>query len=191
MIEALPTGWRGQTLAAGLTLAMLAAVYVTVVAPLLQFYADRAVLIETRQSLQLKLDAVAAELPALRARIDELRAGGKQVGTMTFGGATDAIATAALQGRIAEFAGSAGVTIGSSESLPAETRGPYRRLGLRLVLSGSYDSFVKLLAQIEEATPPLIVSNLQIRSVQRRGVAAAVGALDGSLEIVGFRAEER
>jgi general secretion pathway protein M len=188
----LPTGWRGRMLAVGLAFAALAAAYTLVAAPLLELYADRAVLIETRRTLLAKLQAVAAELPGLRARVSETRAAG-DTSKVTLDGASDPIASAALQGRIEELAGSAGITIGSTESLPAEVRGPYRRLGLRLVLSGSYDSLVTLLARIEAAAPPLIVDNLQIHSFQKRPGTAPTGAavLDASVEIYGFRADAK
>ena len=56
-------------------------------------------------------------------------------------GASDAIASANLQSRIEELAASAGATISSTESLPAEVRGGYRRIGLRYVLIGSYETW--------------------------------------------------
>ena len=125
----------------------------------------------------------------LRARAVEIRAAGDS-SKVTLDGASDAIASATLQGSIEEFASAAGVKIGSTESLPAEARGPYRRLGLRLVLTGSYDSLATLLARLEAATPPLIVDNVQFHSFQRRpGAPPAAASLDASFEIYGFRAD--
>jgi general secretion pathway protein M len=188
----LPTGWRGRMLALGLAFATLAAIYTLVVAPLLELYADRTVQIETRRTLLLKLQGLAAELPGLRARVAEIRANGDSSSKLTLQGASDAIASAALQGRVEELAGAAGITIGSTESLPAEARGPYRRLGLRMVLSGNYDGLVTLLSRLETAAPPLIVDNLQLHSFQRRpGAPPGGAALDASVEIYGFRAEPR
>jgi hypothetical protein len=50
---------------------------------------------------------------------------------VTLEGPSDAIASANLQSHIAEFAASVGVTVGSTESLPVETRGlPSHRTAL-------------------------------------------------------------
>ena len=82
-----------------------------------------------------RLKAAADELPELRARVAQLRAtaGARKV---TLDGSSDAIAAANLQSHIEELAASVGVTIGSTESLPVEVRGGYRRIGLRYTLSG-------------------------------------------------------
>ncbi len=190
MIATLPTGWQGRLLALSLAFLALAGLYAIAAAPLLDLYAERAQRIETRRAMLAKLNTIAGELPVLRARVSELRAavGSKK---LTLDGASDAIASAALQGHIQELAGAAGISIGSTESLPAEVQqGGYRRLGLRLVLNGTYESLARLLGRIETATPPLIVDNLQIRSFQRRPGATPVVALDANLEVYAFRADE-
>lgn len=189
MIATLPTGWRGRLLALGLAFIALAAVYSVAAAPLLDLYADNAALAERRRALVVKLNAIAGELPSLRARVAELRA---VVATdkLTLDGASDPIASAALQGRIEALASTAGVTIGSTESMPAEVQGGYRRLGLRLMINGPYESLAKLLAGLEATRPPLIVDNLQVRSFQRRPGTTPIPMLDASLEVHGFRADE-
>jgi general secretion pathway protein M len=191
MNPTLPTGSRGRLLALGLAAVVLAALYTAVVAPILEFYASNELTIETRQALAEKLNGMRQELPALRTQIARLRAaaaGDRQ----TLEGGSDAVATASLQGRIGEIAGSTGVTIASSEILPAQAQDGYRRLGLRIVVNGSYDGLIRLLAGIEKATPPLIVDNLQIRGAQRRPRAPAdsVAPLDASFEVSGFRLGE-
>ena len=189
MIRSLPTGRQGRMLALGLALATIVATYVAVAAPLVELYADRAALIETRHSLLIKLRSVAAGLPALRTRVTNLRAE-SDTSKVTLDGSTDAIASAALQGRIEGLAGAAGVTIGSTEGLPVEVRGPYRRIGLRLVLSGSYESLVTLLARLEAAVPPTIVDNMQFHAFQKRpGARSSTPPLDASFEVYGFRAD--
>jgi general secretion pathway protein M len=115
--------------------------------------------LEDRHLLLPRLRAAADELPALRERVEQLRnaAGSRKI---TLEGASDAIAAATLQSRIEELATSVGATIGSTESLPVETRSGYRRIGLRYVLSGQYETLVKFLAKLESATPPLVIDNL-------------------------------
>ena len=182
----LPTGYRGRLLALLLLLVALGGVYLVVAAPLLELYAGRAAVLENRRMLVPRLKATADELPELRARVAQLRAtaGAQKV---TLDGSSDAIAAANLQSRIAELATSVGVTIGSTESLPVEVRGGYRRIGLRYTLSGPFETLVKFIARLEAATPPLVIDTLRIHGVLRRPGAAAASALDAGLDVFGFR----
>jgi len=186
----LPTGHRGRFLALLLLLVVLAAVYLVVAAPLLDLYAERTALVEDKRMLVPRLKAAADELPELRARVADLRAtaGARKV---TLEGSSDAIASANLQSHIAEFAASVDVTIGSTESLPVETRGGYRRIGLRYTLSGPYETLLKFIAKLEAATPPLVIENLHIRGVLRRPGTPAAGALDAGLDVFGFRNDDK
>lgn len=135
------------------------------------------------------LKAAAEELPELRARASELRAAANNR-KVTVEGASDAIASANLQSRIEELASSVGATIGSTESLPGEVRSGYRRIGLRYVLSGPYETLVRLLAVLEAATPPLVIDNLHIHGVLRRPGTPAAAGLDAGLDVFAFRNNE-
>jgi hypothetical protein len=188
-LAALPTGRQGQLLALALLLAALGAIYLLAAAPLLDFYAGRAAALENARMLVPRLKAAADELPGLHARAAELRATAS-THKVTVDGSSDAIASANLQSHIAELAAAAGVTIGSTESLPAEMRGGYRRIGLRYALSGPYETLMKFLARLDAATPPLVVDNLSIHGVMRRPDAPAASALDAGLDVYGFRNKE-
>jgi general secretion pathway protein M len=186
----MPTGRRGRLLALGLVLITLGGLYFMAVAPLLDLYAGRQQQLEDGRMLLPRLQAAAATLPELRARVAELHEAAR-TRKVTLDGASDAIASANLQSRIDALAASVGAMIGSTESLPAESSNGYRRIGLRFALSGSYETLVKLLAKLEEATPPLIVDNLQIHGVLRRpGLPADAEAdpgLDAGFDVYGFR----
>jgi general secretion pathway protein M len=193
----MPTGRNGRLWALILMLITAASVYLVVVLPLVNLYADRQSVLENRRMLLPRLRAATEELPGLRARAAELRAaaGARKV---ALEGASDAIASANLQSRIEELAASVGATISSTESLPAEIRGSYRRIGLRYVLVGSYETLVTLLAKLEAATPPLVIDNLHIqgglRAERRPGRAGTPGlvtpALNAGLDVYGFRTNE-
>ena len=172
-------------------LVALAGVYFLVVTPLVDLYAERQSVLENRRMLLPRLQAAGEELPGLRMKVSELRA---TVGTrkVTLDGSSDAVAAANLQSRIEELAASVGAMISSTERLPAEVRGGYRRIGLRYVLNGPYETLAKLLARLEAATPPLVVDNLHIPGVlrARRAGAAATTGLDAGLDVYGYRANE-
>ena len=188
-LAALPTGRQGQLLALALLLAALGAIYLFAAVPLLELYAERSAAVENARMLVPRLKTAADELPGLRARAAELRATAS-THKVTLDGSSDAIASANLQSHIAELAASAGVTIGSTESLPTEMRGGYRRIGLRYALSGPYESLVKFLARLDAATPPLVVDSLSIHGVMRRPGTPAASALDAGLDVYGFRNNE-
>ena len=73
------------------------------------------------------------------------------------------------------------------QRIAAENRGGYRRVGLRLAISGDYDGIIKLLAAIETAAPPLVLSNVQFHGVLRPTAQAQSSRLDAGLEVYGFR----
>src|SRR5262249_40610402 len=89
--------------------------------------------------------------------------------------------------RVEELAAAASIAIASSESLPAENRPSYRRVGLRVTVSGDYDGIVKLLGAVETAAPPLITANLRVRGFLRSAAETANGRAEGGFEIYAFR----
>ncbi len=182
----MPTGRAGQLLALAILCLVLGGVYFLVVAPVLDLYSQREATLADRRMLAPRLSAAAAELPALRARLAELQASAT-TRKIALDGASDAIAGANLQSRIEELAASTGVTIGSTEGLAAENRGGYRRIGLRLAITGEYDAMIKLLGAIETAAPPLILSNLQFHGVLRPISQPPSSRLDAGFEVYGFR----
>jgi hypothetical protein len=190
----LPTGRRGQGLAVGLLLLVLGSLYFLAEAPLVELYQQGEARLEDGRMLLPRLQAVAAGLPALRARVAELRAAAR-TRKVTLDGASDAIASANLQSRIEGFASSVGATIGSTESLPVETHDGYRRIGLRIALNGPYETLVGLLTKLEEATPPLVVDNLQVHGVLRRPGLPQTGGgdigLDAGIDVYGFRSDDK
>jgi general secretion pathway protein M len=185
---------------------VLAAVYLIVIAPALSLYSRGENSLDEKRMLEPHLRAAAAEVPLLRAQLAEFRRAAATQ-KLTFDGATDAIASAGLQSRIEGLAGSAGVTIASTEALPAEAQGTYRRIGLRFSVSGTYDSLVKLIAAVQTANPPLVVQNLQIHGTLRpqdllqqpltaqRQLPAQTALplalkLDARLEVCAFRSQD-
>jgi len=169
---------------------VLGGVYLLLVSPIFDLYSQREATLADRRMLAPRLSAAAAELPELRARLAELQAAAT-TRNITLEGASDAIAAANLQSRIEELAKSAGVTISSTEGLAAENRGGHRRIGLRLAISGDYDGIIKLLAAIETAAPPLVLSNLQFHGVLRPTAQAQRSRLDAGFEVYGFRRADR
>lgn len=182
----LPSGRQGRLLALALLGLALAAVYATLAMPLLSFYYDRQARMAREREFIVKLDNIVAELPALQARLDRLRAASANH-KMALAGESDAIAAAALQGDLERYATAAGVAIGSSEILPAVPAEDYHRVGIRVLVNGRYQALLQLVARIETSRPPLAIDNLQIRGMQSGTPGQMSVGLDASLEVYGFR----
>ena len=184
--DLLPTGRRGQALAAGLLLLVLAAAWGAVASPLLALYAERAEALATRAALADRMERVAAGLPELRRQAAAASAVGPAV-RVVLPGATDAVAAAAPQGMVQEMAQRGGATLSSIEALPAEQAGAYRRVGLRVTLAAPWPVLVRLLSAIAAASPVMLVDDLQLQT-SRRLVRPDDAPLDASLTVLAFRA---
>jgi general secretion pathway protein M len=167
----------------------LGAGYVLIAAPVLDFYHQREAALADKRMLAQRLNAAAAELPGLRAQLATLQAAAS-TRKIVLDGTSDAIASANLQRRIEELGTSTGVTISSTEAVAAESRGAYRRIGLRLAVSAEYAGVVKLLGAIDAAAPPLVLSNLQIHTIVRPTGDQSNARLDAGFEVYGFRNSE-
>jgi general secretion pathway protein M len=177
-------------LAVAILIAALGSVYLLVAVPLQDLYVQRQWGLEDRRLLAARLETAAMEVPALRARLAELRVTAN-TSKVTLDGANDAIASANLQSRIESLATSSGVTLGSTEALPAADRGGLRRIGLRVETRGEYESLVKLIGAIDAAAPPLVVDNLHIRAPARpAGMPGAGSKLDAGFEVYGVRGND-
>jgi general secretion pathway protein M len=185
MIESLPTGRRGQALAWALLLVVLAAIWVAAAAPLLDWHAEREETLQQRATLARRMAQVAAGLPELQRQAAAAAAG--PVAATLLDGSTDAVAGARLQQLIQDMAGRAGATLSSTETLPAEAVASYRRIGVRVALSVSWGVLVQLLLAVEQASPQMLVDDLQIHGVRRIGVAGEP-PLEATFTVLGFRA---
>jgi general secretion pathway protein M len=181
--EALPDGPRGRILAAGLTLALLGALWFGVITPLIGWYQDRAEELAQRHALLARMRVLVETLPDL-----ERQSGGvRPAPTALLPGATDALAAAAMQSAAQAMAAAAGADLASMETLPAEARGGYRRIGLRVSLSAPWPVLIELLRSAVQQQPRMLVDDVQFRAspMQVREAAAPVSA---SFTLLAFRA---
>jgi general secretion pathway protein M len=183
MDTTLPDGRRGQILAIALTVTVLAALWFGVAAPLIGWYQAEAEALTQRQSLLRHMQALADTLPAL----EHSPAAAKPAAPALLSGSTDALAAAAMQSAVQSMASRSGVELASMETLPAEPRGPYRRIGLRVALTAPWPAVVGLLRAAGQGQPRMLVDDVQLRvtPVQGHSSAAPIGA---SFTLLAFRA---
>ena len=189
----LPTGVRGRVLALALTATALASIWFGIAAPLMELYADRADLLDRRTALARRMAEVADTLAPLQARqAQDRQAQGQAAATppvqALLAGGSDAIAGAALQGLVQDMARDAGTNLTRIETLPAEARGSYRRIALRVALTAPLPDLVKFLTALAQANPRMLIDDVQLRGTNTRE-AAGSPPIDTTLTILAFRAE--
>ena len=180
---ALPEGLRGRLLALALTLTAIAVLWLGCVQPLLTWHAARAEALEQRSALWQRMVALAATMPELQRK----SSGERAPAAALLEGGSDAVAGAALQSVVQRMAARAGAELNSMEMLPAEERGAYRRIGLRVATAAQWPVLVELLREIEQGSPRMLIDDLQLRAppVELRTATTPINA---SFTIVAFRA---
>ncbi len=182
----LPTGRAGRMLALGITLIVALAAWFAVASPLLDWHAERADRLYQRRALERRMAVVAATLPQLRASETARTAKGPAPTTL-LEGATDAVAAASLQERVQEMAAQVGAALASTETLPATQAGAYRRIGLHISLSAPWTVLVRLLELVEQASPRMLVDDLQLHGA-RMVAAPPDPPLEAGFTVFAFRA---
>jgi general secretion pathway protein M len=180
----MPEGRWGRLLALVLLAATLGVLWFAVADPTLDWYAARAERLMERRSMLAHMTRIVATLPALQQ--ESGKAGSAPPATALLDGETDAIAGAALQTVVQDLAAAAGVTLASSEALPGEQQGGFRRIGLRVTVHGGWPELIALLQAVDESPLRLLVDNLNLHATaqpQRTGPAP----IEASFVVRGFR----
>ena len=166
MSAALPEGRRGQALAVGMALAASGLLWLGLVAPALDWYADRQDRLERQAAVLRRMQALAAGVPALKLEAEAIRtAPGRAEAALE--GAGDAVAAATLQQTLDRLAQDAGLRIGSAETLPAEAAGAWQAITVRVTVTGAWPALVGLLRGIAAAPTAMQVDDLQLRPPPR------------------------
>lgn len=141
-----------------------------------------------RRMLADRMEELVQALPALRRRADTAVSTGLAA-TSLLQGSNDAVAGAALQGRVQDMAQRAGASLSSVETLPAAPAGAYRRIGLHVSLVATWPVLVGLLQSVEQARPRMLVDDLQLHGshILLRSTALPLTA---SFTVYAFRGTE-
>jgi hypothetical protein len=183
MAPALPTGQRGQALAAALALLALVVVWLGVLAPALNFYGSRQ---DQVDALRARAAREAALIEALPRLAKEAEIAARTPTRAVLAGNSDAIAGAALQEQVQTMASGANAQLTSIETLPGEQAGNYRRIGVRVELSAQLVVVIHLLAAIEEAQPSMLLDDIRLTGTPV-GPQNAQLPLDAAFTVYAFR----
>jgi general secretion pathway protein M len=182
-----PSGRTGQALALFITLLGVAAIWLVIVSPVLEWHQERVDQLRRDQELARRMAALVDTLPALREAARNTGQEARPAALLT--GQTDAIAAAALQQKLEEMAATAGLRIGSEEIMPPQALGPLRAISVRITVSAPWQALVRLLQVLAESDMPMIADDVQLRgpaTVQR----ASDPPIEGSLVVTGFRGND-
>lgn len=159
--------------------------YVMVIVPVRDFrqaVADE--IAEGHDQLQRSARLIAA-LESLRAEREGLKKRLTQARTRLLPGTSGTLGAAALQERANAIASEKGVTVQSTQVMREETIEPYRKVSVRLTLSGEIKPFAELLSGLEFGQQ-LVIPFVEV--TRRGAVAGAKGprTLSATVEVNGF-----
>jgi general secretion pathway protein M len=183
------TGRRGQGLAVGLTLLVLAVVWLGAAAPLQAWYADRAETLMQRQALLQRMQALAASLPALRSAASKATNGAASE-NMLLEGSSDAVAAADLQEMVQRMAGAAGASLAAVETLPAERSGTWHKVALRINLDAPWPVLMDMLRSVEQSPTRIFVDDLHFLGPSTAGATPSNVPIQASFVLYGYRQAE-
>lgn len=180
-------GIREQRLiiAAGVVLALLL-VRMTIISPFLDYRANlRERIAEQREWLE-NSQAYMARAGEVERNSDKLRAQVRQIRGQLIPGKTPDLAAANLQDTLHSLADAAGVEIRSTQKMRDEPVDDFRKIAVRITITGEVRALAEFLAGIEYDSQRLLISFFEI---SRRGAVLrnkGARALSATIEVSGF-----
>jgi len=175
-----------------LPFAVLAAVYLLAIAPMLESYErGRGELTHMREMLA-RTSAVAAQRDAIEAEVAALRQRQAESG-LYLRGESEALANAALQDQISAAVDEGDGSLRSLEALPSETADGLTRLSMQARLIGDIRDIAALLHRLESGQPLLFIDELSLRgrlSRERGDTVRITPDLLVDLLVTGYRLDE-
>lgn len=178
-----------RLLAVLILLGAIGLIYLGGVEPLLDDYRGTRAAIADREAAIARFRRVAAELPQRRAQLAALRQ--RQAASEGFlQGTNDALVAAQIQNRIKALVEAAHGELKSTQVLPVQDEGKYRRITIRVQMMLNTEAAQRVLYGVETASPLLFLDNLDLRTHagadRRRERAAEDPALDVRLDVYGY-----
>jgi len=178
---------RDRRILAGIgAVAALSLLYVGLVQPLIHYRKRVKTEIEEGQDQLEHAARFLAVADTLRAERDDLRQRVAQAKERLLPGSSGTLGAAALQERANSLAAEKGVTVQSTQVMKEEPADPFRKIAIRLTLSGELRPLAELLSGLEYGPQQLSIPFIEI---SRRGaIAGAKGprTLSATVEVNGY-----
>lgn len=180
--------------AVGLLLAVLFLIYLFLLKPWLDSYAQLGESLESQQDLRERFSRVAAGRDELEARLEELKSRATHR-PLFIKGASETLAAAALQEQVSQYIQNGGGSVLSIEAMQPQEEGSFAAVGVRVQFTGRYEAIYRALHSIESSVPYLFVEEMDFRSQRQRRrrnqeQETEETALLVALEIIGFLSPE-
>lgn len=174
--------------AVALLIVVIGLIHGVAIQPIVEEFSSYADSIATAEETLPRFERVAATLPRVKARYAELReqfaaAGGFLSGT------NESLAGAALQTRIKQLVEESGAELRSTQILPGREESRFRRITVRVNMTGGTEALRKLWHAMESNPQFLFIDNFDVRgrAVRRqRNQPEEIVALDVRFDAVGF-----
>ncbi|RMD62075.1 MAG: hypothetical protein D6826_08305 [Alphaproteobacteria bacterium] len=153
--------------ALGLLAVMAAAIYMLTLGPLVTSYRAASQALVEAEDLLARYRRVAAQRADLAAELADLAARQAQSGVY-LPGDTDALAAARLQEIVNATVESNGGRLRSIQMLPARADGQFRRVGVRMQMTGNITAVARILYAFEAGKTILFVDNVDINNRRAR-----------------------
>lgn len=178
-----PQGRRA--LALGLLALALAVAYAAVIRPIVGAFAEQRAAIEEQTELLRRYRGLAAERATLEARLERLRSRPASQG-LYLAGDNENLVAAQLQSRIKSIVSETRAKLASSQVLPSADEKGFRRVGIRLTMTGGIVDLRDILFRLESGRPYLFLDNVDVSSVQGLRTAGEAGDLNITLDVFGY-----
>jgi general secretion pathway protein M len=179
--------------AVALLLLLLGGAYLLGVRPLIATYSQNEAAIVEAQGLLARLRNVAAAEEDLQEKVQVISER-QDLQSYYLTKETDALAAADLQDRVKLTVDKNGGTIRSIQTLPGEDDGEFRRVTLRVQMTTTTESVLRIAHAFEAGQPILFLDNVDIQSHSTRRTGEqqpeTEPMLTVSLDLYGYRAPE-
>jgi len=160
----LPTGKVGQLVAVVGGISFLAALWLSIIAPLLILRQEQQTSINVQFNLLRSMQGVTAAIPQLQQHADEVsRDLDALVGAAK--GSTAPLAAAQLQQTLGDLAEQFDVRLERVEALAPQMNGPWETISIRVATTTTWNSLVRLLEAISTNSMTIMIDDLQLHAV--------------------------
>jgi hypothetical protein len=164
---------------------VIAAANFIIIGPLFAFYEGNGQRLQDSLDVVQRYQTAADALPQLKVEAKEWEQA--KNGNLLLTGASDAIAAASLQSTLKDMIEQGGAKLTTAQTLAAEAKNNFRRVGVRVVFSADLALLTAVLLGIETARPVLTVTNLEVHTASD---AADGEALAIAMDVYGFRSQQ-
>ncbi|MFQ5773846.1 MAG: type II secretion system protein GspM [Kiloniellaceae bacterium] len=159
--------WLSRAAAIGLLVSILVIIYAVAIGPLVAAYGSANEAIDQANEMLARYRRIAAQRGALEDRLETLAMRQTESGVY-LPGDTDALAAAQLQEIVNSKVESGGGRLRSIQILPARADGQFRRVGVRIQMTGNIAAVARILYAFEAGDTFLFVNNVDISNRQAR-----------------------